>query len=898
MVNWARAAFPYAGSTLSPACPTGVPHVEKAAYNLVTGLQLYASPTARADALYRIGVGLNGLARHLNEEGAGEGAGKAFKVAYAVLTSAYGRAEAPDHFKKAVGFSFANLQALGQSPLGEGENLPEPGDALLDLNTVLGTSSVESGGEGLERLDGRVQPGPRRYLAISELLEELRKKWSTSDLLRMDVSDQLAQYLGVRLAGSGVGERDLGRLFRDDLTSLADIVCTLPADRETLQVGAREFRHSAFQAGDDERERRQRWLLAAVFNHALWKKPAGLPTNEPQVIIDLMGYVGAILMDRRYSDVDRDLLLDCAEAQVRLAHDLAAVVFARFPFLPTWTLAAVGTYLLLAGPDPASPSDSYYDERIVSALPMPGRGLQRAERQAWAEILLGAWQPSAEDALAASHALASVSGWDSARGRWLINLIYDRSRDDQRDLSRAYWLAAHDDLLERTRRVRIATNPWGTQGTGAARDSMITTDETGRFRVPDSVLRAAAAQGLREGEVATVHGKVFQGRRVPTYLLSNRFGPYAILKLDHREKVVREMAHFDQFARRLHQSHRPSECRAHPMDLYLGESGEALRAIETAYVFEQHDEPLTLREWIIRNDGQEAPELLKEFLLEALRPWLAHVRRDRVDLRLEYPVFRPAIVDGRQAPGSWAGTELERLETAEPCEGLAVTPRRSGRDCPWLEDLPGTGALAALGTPVNPLWFAAEIAEIGTGALTGVIDARDISLRDVDTLVSLCHGDLHLDNVLCATARRGRPNVVLIDFESAHHGHVCKDIARLEASLLCQLATLGVEAEERVMLWFIDSTSDAGAVFRPREPGDDGLVGRMLAAVRVLREVIAGCGQGHWPIRYDEYLLALVGALLPMARYTTLTPVQRRMALVLSTAAATRVTTHWEMTCS
>ncbi|MFV5996616.1 hypothetical protein ACNPQM_30515 [Streptomyces sp. NPDC056231] len=68
----------------------------------------------------------------------------------------------------------------------------------------------------------------------------------------------------------------------------------------------------------------------------MWKMPGGIPANGTQVLIDLMGYIGAILSsEKRYQDSARDLLLDCTEAQVCIAHSLPAVVLGRpVPWLP------------------------------------------------------------------------------------------------------------------------------------------------------------------------------------------------------------------------------------------------------------------------------------------------------------------------------------------------------------------------------------------------------------------------------------------------------------------------------------------------------------------------------------------------------------------------------------
>jgi hypothetical protein len=608
-----------------------------------------------------------------------------------------------------------------------------------------------------------------------------------------------------------------------------------------------------------------------------------------------MGYVGGILMERRYNNADRDLLLDCAEALCRLAGNVTPVVLGRFQYIRDWLLTGVGTYLLLAGPNPSSPSDSYYDDRIMSDHAPAGRGLKRAEREEWPEILLGEWDHSPDETEAAAYALASVCGWDLARGEWLIERVFEESRSEDRTRNCKYWIDRFSSLLTRVERIRIATNPWSNDDSGSARGSMITSDASGTFRIPHAVLKAAAAQGLGESDVATVHGQLFNGRRVPTYLLTNRFGPYAILKIDRRSKVNREVTNFEEYAKRLHQSHRPSECRAHKMDMYLGEDGAPLRAIETSYVFEERDRPLTMGAWIRESESAAATEVVEDFLLGALRPWIAHVRRDRIDLRTEYPILRAAPAPGKQSPSNWADTEIGKIEGAH--EALGIQLDRSQKRPEWLMKIVDESSLAAaeLGEEdlVNPLWLACEIAELGDRELLHIVDSLEVGLRDFDTLLCLSHGDLHLDNILCASSGAGKPRTVLIDFESTHYGHVCKDLARLEASVLCQVFALEDGETAHLSRWFADSIRSRKTYSPSPATSDSTAVCTAASVAGRLREIAKACGQGHWPLREDEYLLSLFAALLPMTRYSTLSVEQNRLALTLATLSGSRVLKSW-----
>lgn len=910
LTTWVRERFPFDAATPIPDNPPDdLPSLELAAINVARALQQMDAGEGGEQVVFRLGAGLNGIGSHMVSNGDHEAATDIFRVAYTLLASTHARADQPEHFRKAISYAFGNLKRLGVDvvqPLTDAPAGPTPLLALdHHLLGVVDRSAVAMS-EATEHADLPVSAAPRYPVQAKRtkesLLAELSSNWSADRLDATASAAKLLVYLDDQLGRSGILARDLGPLLRGDLDQVVDYLASagLPANRLQLQDAAQKFRTFAFQAGPNEQERRVRWLVACITNLNLWQSPAGLPTNEPQLQIDLMGYLVAIMMGRRYFDADRDLLLDCAEAHVRLAANLTPVVLGRFAYLREWLLASVGTYLLLAGPDPSAPSDSYYDERIHSDDAPAGRGLQRAEREEWPDILLRRWQPDGERAEGAAYAIASLCGWDLSRAHWLVRLVFAGPRE-ARELEEEFWLDRLEGLMTRFARVRVATNPWSEDREGVrGRESMITSDSSGRLVIPDSVLRAAASQGLRFDDAVTVHGQLFAGRRVPTYLLTQRFGPFAILKIDHREKVIREVANFSAFARRLHQSNRPSECYAHPMDMYLGEDGAPLRAIQTSYVFDEDDEPLTMGAWIAAASASVAVETLERFLLVSLRPWLAHVRRDRVDLRLDYPVFRPTPVPGKQSPTSWCRVELQRLALGVEFDPIGLALTSEHRDINrWNGLLPDLSIiLDACGLSadqaVNPLWLAAEIGEIGSGELAWLVNSLSVGLRDFDTLLALTHGDLHLENVLCTGAGDPRPKSVLIDFESAHYGHVCKDLARLEASVLCQMAEWTSDERVTVAQWFGKNLSPESWTSEEWTPVDG--TRRTDVATQVaarLREIAHGCGQGHWALSWEEYQFALLGTLLPMARYATLPRTNREYALGLATALGSHLLAEW-----
>lgn len=898
VLDWARKAFPLGDLPTGGARPKAdLTSFQRAVATLAEAF--VQGPSADPQYLaFKLGAGLNGLAYHLREQDQEAPAELTFRIALTVLSDAHAdRNDAPEHFKKAIAFAESNLRKRN-AEISTLQELPAAELLIPDLPQVIAEIFADQqteSGDSVSGPHGFAATRSRQVQSLAEILIDVTSPLADHSNTSPIPIEEAKAFLATKLTRTGILERDLGRVLSDDITKLAALFPSghIPSDIQQLTRLARDVRRSAFDGRIESEERRLRWLTAALTNLTVWKLPSGISTNEPQILIDFMGYVGSVILDRRYSDVDRDLLLDCGEAQVRLAASIAPVVLARFDYLRKWLRAAVGTYLLLAGPDPSQPQDSYYDERIQSETAPVDRGLKRAERADWSEILLNQWQRDSDRTAGATYALASVAGWDLTRSQWLVRQLFAESADERRNLNETFWLEHVGTLMSRVARVRVATNPWAQPGGVNARSTMISSDERGRFIIPDPVLRAAASQGLLSDGLITVHGSLFAGRRVPTYLLTNRFGPYALLKIDHRDKIIREVRNFDSYARRLHQSNRPSECKAHTMDIYLGEDGSPLRAIETSYVFEEHDRPLTLGAWMRAAELKDALYVVDRLLLTSLRPWLAHVRRDRIDLRDEYPILRSAPAPEKQSPDNWCESEVDKILCAEVAAIVGASPDVGLKERTPAEPASDSQAKFTIQViedrgfeAVNPIWLCSEIGEIGSGQLSWLVDSLNVGLRDFDTLLTLTHGDLHLDNVLCTSGGSGTPKTVLIDFESAHYGHVCKDIARLEAAILCQAFEFTPEETRELIGWYVAGLLPGRDLTRPpRIPNIQGRLELTMALVEKIRKIGYGCGQAHWPLHPDEYRLALLGVLLPMVRYSTLTRPQRELAYCLALAA-------------
>jgi hypothetical protein len=684
---------------------------------------------------------------------------------------------------------------------------------------------------------------------------------------------------------------------------------------EDVLERAREARGLATAQGVTPRTEaavRQRWLLAAAVNFALWED-LDWGTNRSQVMLDLLGYVTAVQISRRFSDEDRELLLASHELVVQVGASLPKA-FHRFPFVRTWITSAFGTYLLLGGPQPAIPSESLTDDRILGerrTAVAPERGFYepgREERQRWAQLLLRLWRYDAEVRPSAAFAVASVCGWDATIAERMLGLVFSERGGEAED-DRTFWRQQAEEVVRRAQPIRIASNPWAPTGASRSGSGIVTTDKaTGRLFVPDAVLKAMVSQVVADEDASvTVLGEVFNGRRVPTYLLINQFGAFGVVKLDFADRVAREKRNFDNYARpRLRPHHRPSECRAGSYRLYVGEEDEPLQALLTSYVFEDDERPATLAAWLREVPLDSVQPFFDEHLADrVIYPWLSQARRDVIDIRMPYPVLRPHPAEpGEFAPSFWAQTELARITNRHVTEGLgAAALERQGllhvRDfteaSEQLREFLGVAPRGTAETTVNPLWMAAELAELPGSQ--GTFDERlynspPAPLSAFNTLLTINHGDFHADNILCTDPTRRVPKAVLIDFETTHETHLCRDFSRLEASILCQVFDWAPTQADMVLQWQTETFADRAALlYEPPSPKfKDPEVQRALVSTLALRRIVVSCGQPRWPLRYEEYGLALLAALLPLVRNTnTMNERQRALALLLAAQLATHL---------
>lgn len=710
-----------------------------------------------------------------------------------------------------------------------------------------------------------------------------RWKESSNGHLLVETFDEFSAFARSLFSRVTEAASHLDPYLREDITTLRVELDGIrrPDNPSDVLDRATEARRLCFDdvATTDEQTVRRRWLVAACWNFSLWRG-SGWATNRPQVVIDLLGYVQSFQLYRRYRDDSRELLIAATELAVLLATDeLPPLVYERFDFLNRWVCHSAGTFLLLSGPDPIAASLSRYDARIGPH-----------DRRRWAEVLLELWRKETNKRLSACLSLLSLSGWNGARLRRLLELVFEDSSIPPID-GLEFWTAAATTVLESTRWVRVAANPWNPGGPSSS--SSLSTDEAGsRIDIPNSVLKAIAAEITERGAPSTIQGALFKGRRVPTYLCVNDFGPFGILKVDLDDRIRREKVNFDAYAKRLHPRFRASECIEGNSVISDNRTAARYKAILTSYVFTVDDVPRTLAEWLRGADVNDVGPLIDQLFLTVLRPWLSHTSRAVTDLRYEYPVLRPSLAEQSvYAPDKTAETELRRLVAGGVTDRLGFPLRWDSRLLDeTVSGSPRVLTLAKTALPdqacLNPLWMAAQLAELSPLAQ----DVADLlfmapALTTSNVLHCICHGDLHGENVL-VFGDQPRPSISVIDFEATHAGHICKDFARLEAAILCRLFSWNDDEASAVAAWF--GTAISGEVFIDREPlSGTANLQRAGSAIKQLRKILAGCGQGHWPITNLEYQVALLASLLPFVRYPDTAELNRLIALALASAAAT-----------
>ncbi|MFF3774437.1 hypothetical protein [Streptomyces sp. NPDC002232] len=694
--------------------------------------------------------------------------------------------------------------------------------------------------------------------------------------------------------------------------------------KEVRHVAANDLRAYTRGGTASEAQRiRLEWLATALLNLSL---RVHLPENGHQIAADVLGYLQTLQVEHRYNNDRRELLLAAAEATTLVAvGELRDYHLGRVDFVCRWVRHAVGIRLLVGGPEPVEPGETRAHRR-VQRQDSPGR---YHHPDTWAASLLRQWSDEPERWNSVAFILLLLSNWKAEGLDRLLAALYFRSYEtaagpgtEDEDKTRGFWRERCLEMLGAARAIRVVRNAWEPGAAGArASTSMSLAERDSTVQLPNRLLQGVAVELAPRTNGAVMQGALFADRPVPTFLASNVFGPIGVLKIDEAAKVQREKENFDRYGEALHPVYRSSKCSVSTVTVINSSNGLRYQGILTSYVFRNRDEPTTFRTWLVRTGDakdEKLQDVVDELLLEALGPWLSNASRAMGDLRGEYPALRPDDYDRTSyAPGKDARTELEHFRAPEVAEifgvegGLTWRPRTLGELFKG-SSLPGTEVFTDDDAKLtNPLWLVAHIAEVfpgddgdegdrgcaaGGGAVAGTDAAgeaaageaaageavagedpsellewllydRQGGLTTRSYLTCVSHGDLHCENVLVGGAERPVPDLYLIDFETTHRGHICKDFARLESALWSRTFAWTPEQLAEIRAWFAQGQC-GDALWAPEIPEQaDPKVRRVLTCVKRLRAILKGCEQPNWACTDVEYRWALFASLLPFARY-------------------------------
>jgi hypothetical protein len=625
-------------------------------------------------------------------------------------------------------------------------------------------------------------------------------------------------------------ERDLKEL-RTQLFQLSPI-----DDPRVLQDRARTCRAFAealdFRTAspEDYRYSRLAWLLSLYWNSQL---TSYWGANAPQNAYDVAGYLSAIQAEIRYSDADFLLLLRVSFSISRVAtHDgLLPLQFvaAAGERLGEWVRYSVGTTLVSAGPGRVPPSRVPYDPRLSDL-----------DRRDFAATLLRSWEDDAERAAAATI-LLEMSAWSPERAARLLSHVFARDKSNLE-----IWTRLVAEMATQADRVRVVRpNPWAPGST----KSITVEREAVAMLAADVVNRCYQVIG---GNIS-LRGHEFRERRVPTFVCSAEFGPLGLFKLDTAERVGREVTNFSKYAQRLHPRYRASRCD--PSMAVITEPDDAKQFVQgalTSYVFTEDETPTTLNAWFIKATTQEASRLSLELFERALRPWYGYAVPATLDLFEQLPMFNRVAIQ-------------RVVDECKEYFGIAI-------------DLKSSDALSTAAAWVASLL---DYAENRPDASENAA-ADSVELQVLRSYRSVCHGDLHLENVLVIGKAESEYPCV-IDFEATHEGYVLKDFGRFAASLLfrtyewstAEREEMGTALPAVLLDWRSTVDDSVGSTKRLR---------KVIDALLIARQGILRAWQaGSAPTRL-ELTATLVASFLPYARYKDTSPTSVDFALRLAGA--------------
>ncbi|MFF8588493.1 phosphotransferase [Streptomyces althioticus] len=806
---------------------------------------------------------------------------------------------------------------------GTGGDAASTAAAVADVGGGVGVS-VAAGGEtaAASVAVSRIPSQIHQTREWNTLLEDWRSGEPDEDTVRQLVGELLARITELFTRHAAVPSESLLQVLDEDLQDLPGLLAFISVpgdDAQALHQRAKDARSvcrsemQSYAKGNtvvDVRALRQHWLVSALWNYAV---ESHWHSSGYQTLADILGYLQLIQISYRYHAAKREQLLDVTETAVLLAlGELRDPELNRVPHVYGWLRHAIGIHLLVGGPDPTSPKELRFNELIQD----PKFADRHIYAEYWAVRVLSRWTEEAQHRSSVALTLLKLSGWKADRLDRLLDMLYtstgyygDTETPEERQETLTFWRKASRDMLATIRMVRVARNPWDSDA-GTTAGLLSTHDQDASVQVSNRLLQGIAAE-LSPGPQGTmVQGALFAGRSVPTFLALDSFGPVGVLKIDEMAKVRREKENFDRFAEAyLRPVYRASKCVVGSTTIANSSNGDLYQGIFTSYVFRHRDEPNTLRDWVRTADPDSLQPVIEEVFMDALGPWLSQAQRTIGDLRGEYPALRPATFElTSYAPGKNAESELEHFRSPEVADifgidgGLPWQHRRLGYllensalgSSPFAAD-PGYASLT------NPLWLVARMAEIGerdTAAgdlFERLLYDRQYGVTTASYLTCVCHGDLHGENILTSGPDGRRPDLYVIDFETTHQGHICKDFARLESALWSRTFSWNHEQLLQVRSWFVAALRGT-AMWEPDIPEDvDPDVRRVLLCIAKLRAILKGCEQKNWPFSEAEYQWALLASLLPFARYRDHEcQVNRHLPFLLAADVADALVEHAE----
>lgn len=614
------------------------------------------------------------------------------------------------------------------------------GDTPTDSEEVGGTPSNESAGR--QPNEYFADPTPK---SLAQRLHHQLANWRgrlgahAQDVNFGRFETTLRSIISRGEQGRAFGKFDV---LESDLGSLRAVLLAqsfpeeLPSIFERAQVfrtlAVFDFRmadRAAFEAS------RQCWLLSAFYNTCLidvWT------TNIDQVVHDVLGYLTTIQAEFRYAANPEAMLLLLRAShlicRIASADDLVPqVMYDRAGRIDSWVRYAIGTVLAISGPERVPPARVRHDARFIRP------NGDEVPREQFAEVLLPSWTTASERE-AACAIILELGGWRLDSAQRLLNTALRANPE-----SRENWTTELAGVARRRQRVKVLKpNPWRD-----AKDGLhITCDENALAVLASDVIHRTFPS-LESGIV--LNGTAFRGRRVPTFLCSADFGPLGLFKVDSRERVSRESLNFATYAQRLHPRYRAS--RSDQSVAMISEPDDRVEfasGLLTSYVFTELEAPRTLNAWFRATEIESTRSLIRELFSVATKPWYQHSTHGFVDLLAEYDSF--------------SARGVKRLRTDLAKREDVVGSSYDDRAIVWIERVLD--------------WVGGD----GRGADSSIErDAAQLQL--CDSLRSVTHGDLHLDNIL-VVGNPGAEYPCLIDFETTGEGHLLKDFGRFSAALL------------------------------------------------------------------------------------------------------------------